>query len=192
MADTNKYLAIGTDDIELNFSGGVLDDGSLNIVIAALKGSSGSAVFTLDSEFIADLLNNAPVGKDAFAALADLVPDGLKIGLNSALLIVSRNAGSTRLILGASFGASINLSALPMVDKVFPPDQTLGVDNFQVVLSSAQLSQTEADGAVLSFGWHGVPCVVPRFVAPGVGAAGLSFLVQLLFRRRRNRFGVMS
>lgn len=152
MTDKHRYLAIGTEDIEINLGGGRLDDDSLNMFIAALKGSGSTGILRLDRDFIQGLLDNAPVGQDILTSLADLIPDGFGIEINSALLLINRKSSTnqqgqkstaTRFLLGASFGVNLNLSALPLVDKVFPPNQTLGMDNFQVILSSAEISEAD-------------------------------------------------
>lgn len=186
MADENKYLLIGTDEFELNVSGGSLkkdDDNlsslnlpvgykSLNLVVAVLKGSGASTLFRLDKAFIDDLISKIPVGQDAFETLAGLVPDGFGIDLDSALLIISRKTEtiaekpetSTRLILGVQLDINLNLSGLPLVGKVFPPDQSIGVDNLQVLLSSAELdlADTAALKTLVPNGAIGLPLQIRK------------------------------
>jgi len=75
--------------------------------------------------------------------MAEPIPKTLQISLKSALFVVDKKSDKTRLIFGANFGAGLNISNLPLVGKVLPSEQTIEIDNFQVVLGSAPFNLTE-------------------------------------------------
>ncbi|MCP4712596.1 MAG: hypothetical protein GY869_28560, partial [Planctomycetes bacterium] len=74
---------------------------------------------------------------------AQLIPEDFEIDLNSLMLAIHRHLSETNLLFGANFGVHINLSKLPLVGKVFPKDQTVGVDNFQLLLSTKNFTDVE-------------------------------------------------
>ncbi|HEY0737440.1 MAG TPA: DUF6603 domain-containing protein [Herpetosiphonaceae bacterium] len=81
----------------------------------------------------------APISiKDLVAALssevAEAIPDGLELDLKDVLFAFNKDAAGTKFLFGLDIGASINLSNLPLVGKEFPPDQTAGVENLQLLV----------------------------------------------------------
>ena len=70
---------------------------------------------------------NKETAKSIDRGLSNFVPEGFSIDLNSAVLIMNRRLpvlGSlqytTEKVFGASFGASIDFSKLPFLDKIVP------------------------------------------------------------------------
>ena len=112
---------------------------SYNTVLA-LKGNGEGPALSFNKES----------AKSIDEGLSDLVPEGFSIDLNSAVLLMNRRLpvlGSlkytTEKVFGASFGASIDFSKLPFLDKIIPSGYELGINNFQLVLASAPFTREE-------------------------------------------------
>ncbi len=104
-------------------------DGSATMFLAAYHKDNGD---TID---IKDLM--ATVSRD----VANALPSGLSITLNDALLAY-RKTGTAKFLFGLEMGAGINLSNLPLVGRVFPPEETIKLI-FQLLVASAALPGPE-------------------------------------------------
>src|SRR5262249_44724112 len=83
------------------------------------------------------------------AEVGGLIPGSLELELDDIYFIVSQLSGqaqpSTRFIFGLDIGADINLSNLPLVGGQFPRDQTVSVDDLQMVMASHPFDHQEID-----------------------------------------------
>ena len=74
------------------------------------------------------------------------IPDSLEIDIKDLLLAFSKDANGSTFLFGIDIGASINLSNLPLVGQMFPADQTIGVDDLQILVASKQIAQNAIQG----------------------------------------------
>ncbi len=84
--------------------------------------------------------------------LAKRVPPGLTIRLEDVLF-----AYQGGVLFGLDLGADFNLSNLPLVGKTFPKDQTLAVNDLQILAASAPFTDVEALNALLPEGVTPLP-----------------------------------
>ena len=112
---------------------------SYNTVLA-LKGNGEGPALSFNKES----------AKQISEGLSAFVPEGFSIDLNSAVLLMNKRLpvlGSlkytTEKVFGASFGATIDFSKLPFLDKIIPPGYELGINNFQMVLASVPFTREE-------------------------------------------------
>jgi len=73
------------------------------------------------------------------SSVAAYIPDVLEVELKDVLFAYSKTTGTspeTKFLFGFDVGTGINLSNLPLVGHEFPPDQTIGVDDLQVLVAS--------------------------------------------------------
>jgi hypothetical protein len=119
---------------------------SYNTVLA-LKGNGEGPALSFNKES----------AKSIDEGLSDLVPEGFSIDLNSAVLLLNQrlpNSSSSKKtkrssksngerVLGASFGAAIDFSKLPFLEKIIPPGYELGINNFQMILASVPFTREE-------------------------------------------------
>ncbi|MFP4124596.1 MAG: DUF6603 domain-containing protein, partial [Coleofasciculus sp.] len=77
--------------------------------------------------------------------IAQYVPKNIKIDLKDALFAYSKATEGSKFLFGLDISANINLSNLPLVGKEFPPNQTVGVDDLQLLFASKLFDQTDLD-----------------------------------------------
>jgi len=79
-------------------------------------------------------------------AIAEIVPDGLPITLKDALFAYSatteNNTTETKVLFILHIDNGINLSSLPLVGKLFPPNQTIQL-HYQILAASHYFSQDD-------------------------------------------------
>jgi uncharacterized protein DUF6603 len=73
--------------------------------------------------------------------LADIIPEALEIDLKDVLFAYSKTSTESKFLFGIDIATGINLSNLPLVGKEFSPDQTVGVDDLQIVVTSKPFDQ---------------------------------------------------
>jgi len=132
-AYTKKFsgtLHIGNLTFTLQFA----SDAASTIFLATFDDSGGK-----QSVKIKDLVANVST------QIADNIPASLEIELKDVLFAFSKNADGSAFLFGLDIGATINLSNLPLVGKEFPPDQTVGVDDLQLLVASRAFTLTEAN-----------------------------------------------
>ena len=107
--------------------------------VLGLKGSGGGAAFALNKETVTSISED----------LAVLIPEGFSIELNSAVLtlnkrpVVGSTPATTQHVLGASFGVTLDLSSIPFMSKIVPPDFNVVVENFQIVMASTPFDRND-------------------------------------------------
>jgi hypothetical protein len=119
--------------------------------------------------------------KDLLAELgADVseVPPDLSIQLNSALLALEKSAdpnAASWALLGINIDGGLNLSNLPLIGKILPPNQTLSLEAQVLYLAQSSPSSTlvkddvERVNALLPAG--ATPLPGDPLIAPGIGLA---------------------
>jgi hypothetical protein len=100
--------------------------------------------------------------------VAALVPAGLVITLNDAILAVNRTAAGTTVLLGFDLGARLNLSELPLVGQLRPTGQQAGIEDLRLVVAGASLDRAgvAAVNAMLPDGIAKLP-LPPATADPG-------------------------
>ena len=95
------------------------------------------------------------------AELAASIPPGISLDLEEVKFVFLKQTAS-QWLFGVRLGAEINLSELPIVGSRLEPDQTLAVQNLQVLYSSADLiaAQTAMINALLPTGVAKLPDAV--------------------------------
>lgn len=73
--------------------------------------------------------------------IAEIVPDGLTITLKDALFAYSATT-ETKLLFILHIDSGINLSSLPLVGQLFPPNQTIQL-NYQILTASQYFSKED-------------------------------------------------
>jgi hypothetical protein len=76
------------------------------------------------------------------STVADVVPEGLDITLNSALFVYRSENDESKYLFGIDMGNGIDLSNLPMVGSKFPPGQAVKL-NCQVLYSSKPFEEDQ-------------------------------------------------
>ncbi len=130
----------GSDTFTKTFSGKLTIDGRVFDVVFAADGSATMflAAYHKDNGDTIDVKNlMETVSRD----VANAVPEGLSITLNDALLAYSKT-DTAKYLFGLEMGAGINLSNLPLVGRVFPPEDTIKLI-FQLLVASAALPEPE-------------------------------------------------
>ncbi|MDX2030919.1 MAG: DUF6603 domain-containing protein, partial [Blastocatellia bacterium] len=90
---------------------------------------------------VGDLIRAVAQGNPEWAK----VLDGLSIDLKDALFAFHKTGEEKKFLFGLDIGASVNLSNLPLVGKEFPPDQTVGVEDLQLLVASRDFTAAEAN-----------------------------------------------
>jgi len=78
----------------------------------------------------------------ASADLAQAIPPGISLDLKEVKFVFLKQTASVW-AFGVRLGASVNLSELPIVGSKLPPDQTLAIQNLQILYSSAELTAAQ-------------------------------------------------
>lgn len=81
----------------------------------------------------------------ASSALAQPIPESLEIDLKDVIFAYSKGASAqeSKFLFGLDIGTGVKLSDLPLVGQKFPPDQTVGVDNLQLLVASKGLTRSD-------------------------------------------------
>ncbi|MGH9855297.1 MAG: DUF6603 domain-containing protein, partial [Blastocatellia bacterium] len=74
------------------------------------------------------------------------IPESLEIDIKDVLLAFNKDANGSTFLFGIDIGASINLSNLPLVGQMFPSNQTIGVDDLQILVASKQIANSVIQG----------------------------------------------
>jgi len=74
--------------------------------------------------------------------LGEVIPKSLTLSLQDALFAYLQK-DTKKFIFGLDIGSAINLSQLPLIGKALPADQTLGVENLQLLIASSDCSAQE-------------------------------------------------
>ncbi len=123
------HLQIGALQFDVRFS----QDPAATIFLAAYSHPANQPQKIKVKELVANLST----------AIADDIPSSLEIDLKDVLFAFDKAANTTKFIFGLDIGASVNLSNLPLVGKEFPPDQTVGVEDLQVLFATQNFSEKE-------------------------------------------------
>ena len=121
---------------------------------------------------VADFVNTGtPVELRALVAgvseqVAQAIPAGISLDLEEVKFVFLRQTSSVW-AFGLRLGASVSLSELPIVGSKLPPDQTLAIQNLQILYSSAEMTaaQTQIINPVLPAGVTKLPGTVSQGIA---------------------------
>lgn len=103
-----------------------------------------------------------------------LTADSANYGKATLVALNNPTTKAWQFFFGLATGAHVNLSNLPLVDKVLPPDQQIAVENLQVLLASAPLNPNK-DQYIIQAINHLVPAGYPNIPATGIaGKVALS------------------
>jgi hypothetical protein len=99
-------------------------------------------------------------------SLAADIPDGIVVDLEEVKFVFLKQA-ATQWAFGLRLGVSINLNELPVVGSHLPPEETLALENLQLLYSSADLTptQTAIINPLLAAGVAPLPATVPHGIA---------------------------
>ncbi len=123
----NRYLSITLEGVEFDLS--KAGQGPTSRLVSVIRPTPGSSSLTLDKSRVQSLSS----------ALAEIVPDGFSISVED---IMVASYGTTE-VLSASFGASIDLSALPFLKGFLPGEAQLAIKSFQLMVSTGALTQSQ-------------------------------------------------
>ncbi|MEG4144666.1 DUF6603 domain-containing protein [Microcoleus sp. Pol12B5] len=74
---------------------------------------------------------------DAFdAELGKPIPDDIEISLDKLLLVFNKEKNTTKILICLGLGTEINLSKLPLIGKRFSSEQTVSIQDFQLIYAS--------------------------------------------------------
>jgi hypothetical protein len=77
---------------------------------------------------------------------AAYTPENLEVDLKYVLLAFEKGNDGNKFLFGMDLGASAGLSDLvsnlPLIGKMLPPDQTIGIDDLQILIASKPFDQT--------------------------------------------------
>ena len=101
--------------------------------------------------------------------LAEAIPPGITINPEEVKFVFIKQQTTSQWSFGVRLGLGINLSELPVVGSKLPADQTLAIDNLQILYSNAVISQAQAAiiNALLPEGVTKLPDSVSEGVAFG-------------------------
>ena len=74
--------------------------------------------------------------------LAQVVPESLSIDIKNVFLALLKEKKVSKFLSGFNIGLDVSLADLPLVGQHFPP-QTIGVENFQLVICSKAFTQDQ-------------------------------------------------
>lgn len=102
----------------------------------------------------------------ASAELAQAIPPGISIDLKEVKFVFLKQTASVW-AFGLRLGAAISLSELPIVGSKLPADQTLAIENLQILYSSADMTaaQTGIVNPLLPTGVAKLPATVSEGIA---------------------------
>ena len=104
-----------------------------------------------------------------------VIPESLEIDVKDLLLAFNKDVNGSTFLFGIDIGASVNLSNLPLVGQMFPADQTISVDDLQILVASKQI----ASGVIQSFN-RMMPSGVTQLPAADL-SKGISVAAQMKF-----------
>jgi hypothetical protein len=142
--DAKFDLIIIHDDLRLAFELNIASGGNGRTVVGSYYGD-----LTLNiGEFLAVILRDSSLSEEI----------DLEIDLNDIILVFDKQTGqSAKYLLALDLALDINLSNLPLVGKVFPSNQQIGVEDIQFWIASTAFSQDE----VASFQQQLPPDITP-------------------------------
>jgi hypothetical protein len=105
---------------------------------------------------------------DVSDKLAQTIPPGITIGLKDVKFVFLKQT-EKQWAFGLRLGAQINLNELPLVGSKLPPDQTLAVEDLQILYSSDMLKaeQTKIINPLLPAGVSKLPEAVGKGISFG-------------------------
>jgi hypothetical protein len=165
-ADPHVAVTEGTEGYSATFTGQVTFAG-LQFDIVFDMADTGTDVL------IADYVHTgpAPVELRALVAgvsaeLAQAIPAGISIGLEEVKFAFLKQTAS-QWAFGLRLGARINLNELPIVGSKLPQDQTLAIENLQILYSRAELvaDQTAIINPLLPAGVAKLPDAVGQGIS---------------------------
>ena len=68
--------------------------------------------------------------------VAAYVPESLEVDLKYVLFAYEKDNNGNKLLFGMDLGASLKLSDLPLIGRLLPPDQTIGIDDIQILIAT--------------------------------------------------------
>ncbi len=82
----------------------------------------------------------------ALSSNIDDIPVDLSAELKDIILVFEKKQNeSSKFLFALDIGASVNLSHLPLIGKLFPPDKSVGFENLQFLLASAAIPKTDIE-----------------------------------------------
>jgi hypothetical protein len=164
-AQPDTAVTTGTKGYSATFTGQVTFAGlQFDLVFDA-----GTGTDVLVADFVRT--SPAPVALQALVAgvseqVAQAIPPGISLDLRDVKFVFLKQAAS-QWAFGVRLGAAINLNELPIVGSKLPPDQTLAIENLQILYSSADL--TQAQTAVINPLLPAGVSKLPDAVGEGIG-----------------------
>lgn len=135
--DFQGYITIETLQFDIHFIQNQSAPAQSSNIFVATYSHSGTA----QKLKIKDLVKYVSSDPDLLNLL-----DGIEIDLKDALFAYSKTGEeSSKFLFGLDISANINLSNLPLIGKEFPPDQTVSVDDLQLLVTSKDLTQEEVN-----------------------------------------------
>lgn len=106
--------------------------------------ATGTGTDVLVADFVG---SGTPVELQALVAgvsqqVAQVIPAGISLDLKEAKFVFLKQTASVW-AFGVRLGASVNLNELPIVGSKLPPDQTLAIQNLQILYSSAAMTSAQ-------------------------------------------------
>ncbi len=130
MTTTSQYLARLTNQHELDVS--FNRRGETQTILTLLRPKKGKRL-VFNKDLVLAISNDA----------AALVPEQLEIEIENLLFVNTKRTHESKNLLGVTFGGALSLTDLPLVGDRFPKEPAMGVDNFQLWLSSSSFSLEE-------------------------------------------------
>jgi len=164
-ADPHTAVTQGTKGYAATFTGQVTF-ADLQFDLVFDTGDTGTDVLVADV-----VRTGAPVELQALVAavsaqVAQAIPPGISIDLEEVKFVFLKQATS-QWAFGLRLGAQISLSELPIVGSKLPADQTLAIQNLQILYSSADMTtaQTAIINPLLPAGVAKLPDAVSEGIA---------------------------
>jgi hypothetical protein len=155
---------------------GTLTIGAYQFQVADLH-TSGENIFVATYQHTgqpASLPLRAFVSEHLSTAAAQFVPNEVHIDVKDVLFAMDSTDDGNRFLFALDLATDINLSNLPLVGQTFPPEQTVGVDDLQIVIASTDFVQ----GVVSEINRVTAGHVTPL---PDTVASGLTFQAMFQF-----------
>lgn len=159
------HIAIDSLQFDLTFSG----DNTAQSFIAAFHQDGGTSKNDSTPILIYSLMDAVSTNVSSY------IPDGLSLTLVDALFFYSRtvdgddNQTSSKFLFTLDVDSGINLSNLPLVGEVLPDDETIGVENLQLMVAFEAFSKDEVS-ALNDMLPEGVTALPSRDLSEGLNA----------------------
>jgi hypothetical protein len=147
--DVDITVTIDIKDVNGNYSkefGGTLKIGEFVFDLHFVQDSTSNLfVATYKPATAGNNLSVKNLVQGISPAIASYLPDGLSVELKNVQFVFSKDSLGSAFLFGLDIAAGINLSNLPLVGREFPRDQTVGVDDLQLLVASRGFTLTEAN-----------------------------------------------